>query len=117
MYICFCGDQWIGGALSDRAVVLRPDARSDGGLRVGGRIGNGYGSRGWDLKTGHSRSRKAKPVRGSGALLAGVPEALPPARVGIVPAEAWPRSGAGPRRGRRRADEAEGRGGREGAAV
>ncbi len=102
--------------VSDRAVVLRSDARSEGGLRGGGRIGNGDASRDCALKTGHPRSRKAEPVRRSGGLLAGVPEALPPARVGVVPAEARSRSGAGPRRSRRRADKPKRRAGRDRAA-
>jgi hypothetical protein len=57
-----------------------------------------------------SRSRKSK------ALLAGVPEALPTARIGIVPAQAGPGGCAGPGRRRRRADKAKRRTGRNCAA-
>jgi hypothetical protein len=40
---------------SNRAVVLRSEARLDGALRAGGRIGNGNAPRGaCDLKTGPS---------------------------------------------------------------
>src|ERR1700677_2701495 len=49
-------------------------------------------------------------------LLAGVPEALLPARVGVVPAEARPKRRAGPRGSGRRADKAKRRAGGKGAA-
>src|ERR1700677_2030886 len=49
-------------------------------------------------------------------LLAGVPEALLPARVGVVPAQARPGRRSGPRGRGRRADKAKRRAGRNGAA-
>src|SRR5580700_5214440 len=110
-----------GGALRGRA-GLRLGSRApvgralDDALRAGERIGNADASRGCDLKTVRPCLRKAKPVPGSDGLLAGVPEALPPARVGVVPAEARPGSGARPRRRRRRADEAKRRAGCYGSA-
>ena len=60
------------------------------------------------------RCRQATSYRASWADLAGVPEAPLAARIGVVPAQAWPWRGAGPRSGGGRADDADRRVGGDG---
>ncbi len=82
----------IDGARS-RVAGLRPGSRAPVGRALGRRLGPPGNSRmatpreAVPFKTGHPRSRKVKPVRRFAGLLAGVPEAFPPARVSVVPAE------------------------------
>jgi hypothetical protein len=60
------------------------------------------------------RCRQATSYRATWADLAGVPEAPLAARIGVVPAQAWPWRGAGPRSGGGRADDADRRVGGDG---